>query len=63
LKDAGFAIWWGDSSSNYIYIYRYDISGATVYTFCTSGGGGIEKSISDLQQLYLDVNIVELLMG
>lgn len=30
-----------------------------VYMFCTSGGSGIEKSISDLQQLYPDVNIVD----
>ena len=31
----------------------------TVYTFCTSGGSGIEKSISELQQLYPDVNIAD----
>lgn len=27
--------------------------------FCTSGGSGIENSISDLQQLYTNVNIVD----
>lgn len=36
-----------------------DISGSTVYAFCTSGGSGIEKSISDLQQMYPKVNIVD----
>ncbi|MGN0410314.1 MAG: flavodoxin [Candidatus Fimousia sp.] len=41
------------------FIENYDISGATVYTFCTSGGSGIENSISDLQKLYPDVNIVD----
>lgn len=39
------------------FIESYDLSGATVYAFCTSGSSGIEQSISDLQKLYPDVNI------
>lgn len=35
-----------------------DLSRATVYTFCTSGGSGVEQSVKDLQGLYPDVNLV-----
>ena len=56
----GYPIWWGTAQRIIqTFIESYDISGATVYMFCTSGGSGIEKSISDLQQLYPDVNIVD----
>lgn len=56
----GYPIWWGTAPRIIqTFIESYDISGATVYTFCTSGGSGIENSISDLQQLYPDVNIVD----
>ncbi|MGN0403270.1 MAG: flavodoxin [Acetatifactor sp.] len=54
----GYPIWWGTAPRIIqTFIESYDLSGATVYTFCTSGGSGIEKSISDLQQLYPDINI------
>lgn len=56
----GYPIWWGTAPRIIqTFIESYDISGATVYTFCTSGGSRIENSISDLQQLYPDVNIVD----
>lgn len=56
----GYPIWWGTAPRIIqTFIDSYDISGATVYMFCTSGGSGIEKSISDLQQLYPDINIVD----
>ncbi len=54
----GFPIWWGTAPRIIqIFIENYDISGATVYAFCTSGSSGIEQSISDLQKLYPGVNI------
>lgn len=56
----GYPIWWGTAPRIIqTFIESYDINGATVYTFCTSGGSGIENSISDLQKLYPDVNIVD----
>lgn len=56
----GYPIWWGTAPRIIqTFIESYDISGATVYMFCTSGGSGIENSISDLQQLYPNVNIVD----
>ena len=54
----GYPIWWGTAPRIIqTFIESYDISGATVYVFCTSGSSGIEQSISDLQELYPDVNI------
>lgn len=56
----GYPIWWGTAPRIIqTFIENYDISGATVYMFCTSGGSGIESSISDLQMLYPDINIVD----
>ena len=56
----GYPIWWGTAPRIIqTFIENYDISGATVYMFCTSGGSGIESSISDLQMLYRDINIVD----
>lgn len=56
----GYPIWWGTAPRIIqTFIEGYDVSGATVYMFCTSGGSGIEKSVSDLQQLYPDVNIAD----
>lgn len=56
----GYPIWWGTAPRIIqTFIENYDISGATVYMFCTSGGSGIESSILDLQMLYPDINIVD----
>ena len=56
----GYPIWWGTAPRIIqTFIENCDISGSTVYAFCTSGGSGIEKSISDLQQMYPKVNIVD----
>ncbi len=56
----GYPIWWRTAPRIIqTFIENYDISGATLYMFCTSGGSGIESSISDLQKLYPDMNIVD----
>ena len=56
----GYPIWWRIAPRIIqTFIENYDISGATLYMFCTSGGSGIESSISDLQKLYPDMNIVD----
>lgn len=55
----GYPIWWGTAPRIIqTFLEAYDLSGKTVYTFCTSGGSGVEKSVSDLQELYKDVTIV-----
>lgn len=55
----GHPIWWGTNPRIIqTFLDTYDLSDAVIYTFCTSGGSGIEKSISDLQTLYPDLQIV-----
>lgn len=56
----GHLIWWGTAPRIIqTLLEKYDFSKATIYTFCTSGGSGIEKSISDLQSFYPELNIAE----
>lgn len=55
----GFPIWWGTAPRIIqTFLDTNDLSGKTVYLFCTSGGSGIEQSVRDLQKLYPDVKIV-----
>ena len=55
----GHPLWWGTNPRIIqTLLDKYDLSGATIYTFCTSGGSSIERSISDLQTLYPDLKIV-----
>ena len=55
----GYPIWWGTAPRIIqTFFESYDLKGKTVYLFCTSGSSGIEQSVSDLQKLYPDVNIV-----
>lgn len=55
----GYPIWWGTAPRIIqTFLESYDLSQATIYTFCTSGSSGIESSVSDLQSLYPNINIV-----
>lgn len=55
----GHPIWWGTNPRIIqTFLDTYDLTDAAIYTFCTSGGSGIEKSILDLQTLYPDLQIV-----
>ena len=55
----GHPIWWGRAPRIIqTFLEGYDLSKAVVYTFCTSGSSGIERSIRELRSLYPDVNIV-----
>lgn len=55
----GYPIWWGTNPRIIqTFLDTYELSDADIYTFCTSGGSGIERSISDLRKLYPDLQIV-----
>lgn len=55
----GYPIWWGTAPRIIqTFIESCNLSDAEIYTFCTSGGSGIEKSVSDLQNMYQNVNII-----
>lgn len=56
----GYPIWHGTAPRIIqTFLENYDLSNATVYTFCTSGGSGIEQSIQDLKDSYPDINIAD----
>lgn len=56
----GYPIWWGTNPRIIqTFLDTYDLTGKTIYTFCTSGGSGIETSISDLETNYPALNIQE----
>lgn len=56
----GYPIWWGTCPRIIqTFLEEYDISDSRIYTFCTSGGSGIEGSISDLESLYPNLNIID----
>ena len=56
----GHPIWWGTVPRiMQTYLETYDLSGATIYTFCTSGGSSIDRSLSDLKDWYPGLNIVD----
>ena len=54
----GYPIWWGTAPRIMdTFLETYDLSGKTVYAFCTSGESGIETSISELEKVS-GINIV-----
>lgn len=56
----GYPIWWGTAPRIIqTFMESYDLSGKTVYTFCTSGGSSIDQSVSDLKDAYREVNIAD----
>ena len=56
----GHPIWWGTVPRILqTYLENYDLSGATIYTFCTSGGSSIDRSLSDLRDWYPELEIVD----
>lgn len=60
MTDAGHPIWWGTVPRIIqTYLETYDLSNATIYTFCTSGGSSIDRSLSDLRAWYPTLNIVD----
>lgn len=56
----GFPIWWYvEPRIVDAFIESYDFSGKTIIPFATSGGSGIEKSVSRMRKLYPDYNIAD----
>ena len=52
----GYPIWWGIAPTIIkTFIERHDLKGKTVVPFATSGGSGIDKSITDLKKTYPDL--------
>lgn len=55
----GYPIWWGTNPRIIqTFLEKYDLSGAEIHLFCTSGGTGIETSVNDIKNQYPSLNIV-----
>lgn len=52
----GYPIWWGIAPTIVkTFIESHDLKGKTIIPFATSGGSGIDKSITDLKKTYPDL--------
>ena len=53
----GFPVWWYTAPTIInTFIESVDLSGKTIKAFCTSGGSGIDKCVSDLQNSYPELS-------
>lgn len=53
----GFPVWWYTAPSIInTFIESVDLTGKTIKVFCTSGGSGVDKCVSDLQKAYPELN-------
>lgn len=60
----GHPIWWGTIPRIiYTFMDTYDLSGKTVYMFCTSGSSGIGTAVSDVKKYAPKANVTAGLRG
>ena len=56
----GFPVWWYTAPSIInTFIESVDLTGKTVKAFCTSGGSGIDKCVSDLKATYPELDFAK----
>ncbi len=56
----GFPIWWHTAPMPVLsFLNYYDVSGKTIYTFCTSGGSAITESTADVRTNAKGATVVE----
>ena len=56
----GFPVWWYTAPTIInTFIESVDLTGKTIKVFCTSGGSGVDKCVSDLQKTYHELNFTK----
>ena len=56
----GFPVWWYTAPTIInTFIESVDLNGKTIKAFCTSGGSGIDKCVSDLQNTYPELDFAK----
>ena len=56
----GFPVWWYTAPTIInTFIESVDLSGKTIKAFCTSGGSGIDKCVSDLANTYPELDFAK----
>ena len=56
----GFPVWWYTAPTIInTFIESVDLTGKTIKIFCTSGGSGVDKCVSDLQSTYPELDFAK----
>lgn len=56
----GFPVWWYTAPTIInTFIESVDLKGKTIKVFCTSGGSGVDKCVSDLQNAYPELDFTK----
>ena len=56
----GFPVWWYTAPTIInTFIESVDLKGKTIKVFCTSGGSGVDKCVSDLQDAYPELDFAK----
>ena len=56
----GFPVWWYTAPTIInTFIESVDLSGKTIKAFCTSGGSGVDKCVSDLASTYPELDFAK----
>ena len=56
----GFPVWWYTAPTIInTFIESVDLKGKTIKVFCTSGGSGVDKCVSDLQNAYPELDFAK----
>ena len=56
----GFPVWWYTAPTIInTFIESVDLSGKKIKVFCTSGGSGVDKCVSDLQNTYPELDFAK----
>ena len=60
IEAIGFPVWWYTAPTIInTFIESVDLTGKTIKDFCTSGGSGVDKCVSDLQDTYPELNFTK----
>ena len=55
----GFPVWWYTAPTIInTFIEENDLTGKSIYVFCTSGGSGVDGSLNDLKNTYPNLNFI-----
>ncbi len=60
----GYPIWWGTMPKIInTFLETYDLSGKTIMPFCTSGGSGIDASVSSIRSICPNADVKDGMRG
>lgn len=55
----GFPVWWYTAPTIInTFIEENDLTGKSIYVFCTSGSSGVDGSLNDLKNTYANLNFI-----